>query len=445
MMTKIQRSKLIVVPLLLLALLVSACGKDNNASSGGASASPESGAAPSAASAESASPSPAQKPVTLEFSTNASGGTLEAFKEIVAGFNDSHPGITVELAELGKDFNTLMTARMANNDMPDLFSTAGWSVRRFGEYLLPLGDRAWASEVADSVKPVVTDAGGKLLALPMDIDVSGMIYSRTILQQLGLPVPETWEQFLAACEAIKKAGYTPIAVAGKEQSDIAGMLSRVSLSLLVQSGSGHKSAFEQGSFDWKEFGAVTDFVLNLKAQGYFNADYLTADKATIYSEFAKNNVAFAFQSNQTIAEIKKLNPDADVSMMRIPVGDGSAKPFLISGERDSVGVWKDTKHPEQALAFIDYLAQPDNVRKIAEAYSLPAGLNGVEVDLGTLQGVFDQYQDAPVSNHFDRQYLPNGMFTTLGNVGSGLLAGTMDAAQVIAAMSEDYTRLSNAK
>ncbi|MBB6633180.1 ABC transporter substrate-binding protein [Cohnella thailandensis] len=439
-MRKINRKTPIV--LLLLAMFVSACGNGNN--SADSASSPSGNAAPYESSSQPPSPS-AKSPVTLDFSTNASGGTLDAFKDIAERFNEEHEGITVEVAELGKDFNTLMTAKMASNDMPDLFSTAGWSVRRFGEYLLPLNDRAWASQVAEEIKPVVTDAGGNLLALPMDIDISGMVYNPSILQELGLSVPETWEQFLAACEAIKKAGYTPVAVAGKESSDIAGLMSRVSLSLLVQSNPDYKAAFEQGSFDWNQFAAVTDFVSNLKSKGYLNADYLTADKATIYSEFAKNKAAFAFQSNQTIAEIMKLNPDSRVSMMRIPVNGESSEPFLISGERDSVGVWKDTKHKEEALLFLDYLAQPDNVRKIAEAYSLPAGLSGVEANLGALQETFNQYEGAAVSNHFDRQYLPNGMFTTLGTVGSGLLSGTMDAGQVFSAMSEDYTRLTNAK
>jgi len=429
--------------LLAFTLIAAACG-DSDAGTPASNA-PDSGSTSTA----SASPSPAtstpQEPVTLDFTTNSSGGTLDAFKEIVAQFNKDHPGITVELAELGKDFNALMTAKMASNDLPDLFSTAGWSVRRFGEYLLPLNDREWAGQIADQIQPVVTNAAGHLVALPMDVDISGMVYNKALLQELGIAVPETWEQFLAACETIKKAGYTPIAVAGKETSDVAGLMSRIALSLLVQSHPGYKAEFEQGSFDWSQFGVVTDFVENLKAKGYLNADYLTADKATLYAEFARNKVVFAFQSNQTIAEIKKLNPAADVSMMRLPVQDTSTAPFLVSGERDSVGVWKDTKHPQEALTFIDYLAQPENVRKIAEAYSLPAGLKGVEVNLGALQDTFDQYQDAVVSNHFDRQYLPNGMFTTLGTVGSGFLSGTMDKQTVIKTMSEDYSRLSNAQ
>jgi len=425
-----------------LALVVAACGSNNgadNAASGSPAVSPS--AAATAAQPSSPSPAPSE-PVTLEYATNASGGTLNAIKAIAASFNAANgQNITVEVADLGKDFNTQMTARMANNDLPDLFSTGGWAVRRFGEYELPLNDRPWAAQLKNEIKSVVTDTAGNIVALPMDIDISGMVYNNALLQQLGIAVPETWEQFLAACEAIKKAGKTPVGIAGKDSGDVAGLIGRVALSLLIQSANSEKEAFKAGSFDWNKYAAVTDFVANLKSKGYLNADYLTADKPAVYAEFAKDNVAFAFQSNQTIAEVKKLNPNSDMSMMRIPVSDTTTQPFLISGERDSIGIWKDTKHPEAARAFVDYMARSENVKAIAETYSIPTALNGSEADLGDLQAAFNKFQDASVSNHFDREYLPNGMYSVIGTTSQGFLSDTMDAAAVIKTMSDEFARL----
>lgn len=441
MVNKKKVLPLLVLLLLSLTMIVAACA--NNSANNGSTSS--SNASNGQSGESSPSTAPAKELVNLDFSTNASGGTLEAIQAIVDQFNKENSVIHVELSALGKDFNTLMTAKMANNDLPDLFSTASWSVRRFGEYLLPLNDRSWAGQVNDQIKPVVTDANGNLTVLPLDIDISGVVYNQKMLQDLNIEVPQTWDQFLAACEAVKKAGHTPIAVAGKDSGDVAGLMSRIALSLLIQSNPSYKDDLNKGTFDWSKFSAVTDFVGNLKDKGYLNVDYLTSDKPTVYNEFAKGNVAFAFQSNQTIAEVKKLNPDAPISMMTLPVNDTTTQPFLISGERDSVGVWRDSKHKEEALTFLDYLAKPENVQKVAESYLLPAALNGVQVNLGDLQATFDQYSQAAVSNHFDRQYLPNGMFTTLGNVGTGFLSGTMDAGQVESTMKDDYTRLNNAK
>lgn len=382
------------------------------------------------------------EPVTLDFATNASGGTLEAYKKIAADFTAQNPNIKVEVNGISKDYEALMNARMASGDLPDLWTTHGWSVRKYAEYLRPLNDQPWAASLEEAIKPIVTDKQGQLYVLPFDIDLSGMIYNEAALAQLKLDVPKTWEQFLAACEAIKQAGLTPVHIGGKDTSDVAGFISRLSLSLLVENTDhSYKKELEDGTFDWSRFSTVSDFVLNLKAKGYLNVDHLTADKTATYQAFAQNKAVFAFQSNQSISEIKKLNPDAKVSMMRLPTSGPGAEPFLISGERDAVGVWSKTPHEKETLQLLAFMARPENVTAVASAYSLPAALKGVKVDLGPLQAAFDGFDGTKVSNHFDRQYLPNGMWNTLKTVGPGLLSGDIKPDEAASAMKKDYDRL----
>jgi len=433
--------RLLSVVCTLSALLIAACGSPA-VSESPSEAPPAADNGTNAAAPETKEEAPA-KPVTLEFASNAKESTLEAYAAIAERFREEHPHITVEVVGVPKDFEAQMNARMANNDLPDLWTTHGWAVRKYGEYLLPLNDQPWIGGLVDEIKPIVTDeATGNVYALPLDVDLSGLIYNRKLLDELNLEVPETWEQFLAASETIKNAGYTPIHLGGKDTSDVAGFVSRISLSLLApneQAAAGRQLL--DGTFDWSEFRAVTDFILQLKEKGYLNVDHLTADKAATYAAFAENKAAFAFQSNQSIYEILKLNPEAQVSMMRLPVSGEGAEPFLISGERNAVGVWKDTPHREEALLFLEFLAKPEHVSAIAATYSLPAAFEGVEVELGELAAAFRAFESVPVSNHFDREYLPNGMWNTLKSVGPGLLSGEMDSERAAAVMKEDYDRL----
>lgn len=421
------------------AFLLSACGASSEGSvPGSAAANPPETQSPSA---EPSATKPT--PVTLEFASNAKESTLEAFGAIAAAFHEQYPHITVEVVGVPKDFEAQMNARMANNDLPDVWSTHGWAVRKYAEYLRPLNDQAWVDRLVPEIVPIVTDeANGNLYAMPFDVDLSGMIYNEALLEELGIGPPETWEQFLAACEKIKNAGRTPIHIGGKDTSDVAGFLGRLSLSLLAPSPTSPFAAqLKDGSFDWSRFDAVSEFVLALKERGYLNVDHLTADKQATYQAFAKNEAAFAFQSNQSIYEIAKLNPEAKVTMMRLPVAEGAGEPFLISGERNAVGVWKDTPHAEEALLFLDFMTRPEHVSAVAATYSLPAAFEGVEVELGALNDVFAKYDNVPVSNHFDREYLPNGMWNTLKAVGPGLLSGEMNAEQAAKEMKEEYDRL----
>ena len=380
---------------------------------------------------------------TLEFAIKETGSTLEAYEAIVDAFNESHPEINVEIVSYGKDYQALMKTKMAANDLPDLFTTHGWAVALYGDYLYPLNDRSWTEHLLPEIRSTVTDYDGHVVALPMDIDITGLICNDDVLAASGVGArPENLPEFLEACEKIKAAGYTPIHIAGKDSSDVAGLFSRLSLSILTMSEKqNYAKELLDGTFDWTKYDEIGSFVLSLVENGYTNVDYLTADKSGTYRGLAQNKVAFAFQSNLTMAEVRKLNPEANVSMMEIPGYSEDDSSFLISGERDAVGVWKDSKNLDAALVFIDYLAEPENVLLIAEAYSLPPSMDNAEVTDPGILAILDQIDGSTVTNHFDRQYLPDGMWNTLKVYSTSVLSGESTVSEGSELMRNDYVRL----
>ena len=60
----------------------------------------------------------------IEIATYLTGDTLEAYKEVIAGF-ESETGVKVTLDEYGEDYENTMKIRMASNDLPDVFETHG--------------------------------------------------------------------------------------------------------------------------------------------------------------------------------------------------------------------------------------------------------------------------------------------------------------------------------
>lgn len=380
--------------------------------------------------------------VNLEFAVKETGLTLEAYQSIVDKFNAENENIHIDIVSYGKDYGSLLKAKMASNDLPDLWTTHGWAVFLYGEYLLPLNEQTWTGDLIPEIKPTMTDLNGNIVALPLDIDISGMIYNKTILDELSIEIPTNQDEFITACEKIKKAGYTPVHIAGKNASDVAGLVSRVSLSTLTTSNTqNYANQLYNATFDWSNYNQVSDFLLSLVNNGYTNVDYLTADKSGTYNGLAQDKVAFAFQSNATLAEVVKINPNTKVAMMKIPgytVGD---KPFLISGERDAVGIWKDTKHKEEALEFLNYLAKPENVLAVSEAYALPPSMIGIESNVESINNLLKELDGTQVTNHFDREYLPNGMWSTLKAFGPAVLSGEVTPDEGSNWMEEEYNRL----
>ena len=103
---------------------------------------------------------------TLEFAIKETGSTLEAYEAIVEAFNEANPDIKVEIVSYGKDYQALMKTKMAANDLPDLFTTHGWAVALYGDYLYPLNERNWAEHLLPEIRSTVTDYDGSIVADP---------------------------------------------------------------------------------------------------------------------------------------------------------------------------------------------------------------------------------------------------------------------------------------
>jgi raffinose/stachyose/melibiose transport system substrate-binding protein len=113
--------------------------------------------------------------------------------------------------------------------------------------------------------------------------------------------------------------------------------------------------------------------------------------------------------------------------MPIPAATDADQPSLIAGERLAVGVWKDSDHKSAALKLLNFLAQDENVKKLAEASGSPAGVTGPTPNLGDIQASLTKYASVRTFPYFDRAYLPNGMWDVMCATNADILAGKSDA------------------
>jgi raffinose/stachyose/melibiose transport system substrate-binding protein len=371
--------------------------------------------------------------------TNSSGGTYDAVESIVNEFTKLHPGVEIEFSSQGSDYEALMKAKMAANDLPDVFATHGWSVNRYSEYLFPLNGEEWYPDLVDEIISVISDEDGNVYTLPLNVDKAGIIYNYRVLEEIGCKIPVTWDEFLSCCDVAKTKGYTPVYLAGKDEGKIAGILNILFNSFLVSDDSNsHADDLKSGNVEASVFEPVLDFITTLKDNGYFNVDYVTADSITIPEKLAGGEVLFAMESNSTMADAYALNPDATLSMMPVPAVDQEVEPFLTGGEKEAYGVWKDSKNKELALALLDYMAQPENIEKVSAGSGMPVSMKNAANDLGKIQESYDTFSAVRVLNKFDRECFPNGMWSTMKTVGSALVAGNVSSKEASEMFFFDY-------
>lgn len=165
----------------------------------------------------SVSPSLSQEPVTLTVmhwdAVQVPGTTW--WDDIVNGFQEAHPGVTIEtnFVAFGQYLTTLATMT-AGDSLPDVF---------YGHVkAAELGRAGLAIDYRDVVDQEFLDQfypgpirqftfdDGAVYALPWTAQMFGVFVNDRIMNELGLTVPETWDELIAMVPTIRDAGMTPM-------------------------------------------------------------------------------------------------------------------------------------------------------------------------------------------------------------------------------------------
>ena len=147
---------------------------------------------------------------------------VDAYEKLLATFKSQNPGIeVVQTAHRSTEYNTVLSAALSGGSGPDVFQSRAYGgLETFAQsgYMEPLdnlvpelrnfsdGSRLGATSVSD----------GKIYGVPFASQTNVVYYNQDMYSQLGLSVPKTWDQFKANCEAIRRAGITPIGNGGKD-------------------------------------------------------------------------------------------------------------------------------------------------------------------------------------------------------------------------------------
>ncbi len=382
--------------------------------------------------------------LTLMINFQATEAITAAFEGVIDDFHNEQDEISISLIPGTSDYEALMKSKMATNDLPDMWSTHGWSVLRYSEYLTPLEDQEWAGRLHPAIEPVITDDEGHIFVLPLDVDMAGIAYNKTVVENAGIDVADiqTWADLFSAMEKVKNSGVTPVHIGGKDNWTIGNFFDWAAPALYVTDKKNYSGdELLAGDFDTEKWELLAGLMKEMNDKGYLNVDNLTSTYGDSARALAVGDAAFTFLGNYVLAEAWTFDPDADLGFFPVPAYYPGDSPSLISGERTTIGVWKDTANADACKTFLAFLARPENAAKIATANAIPAGLSDSISDTGKLNADYESWVDAPAFPYFDRAFLPSGMWDTMCSTGGGILSGDMTPSDAAEKMKEDFTRM----
>jgi raffinose/stachyose/melibiose transport system substrate-binding protein len=378
--------------------------------------------------------------VRIEVQTNlgATDPILETLTGITDEFEAENPEITVDLVPSTDTYEADIKVRLASGDIPDVWNTHGWSLLRYQEFLEPLDGQPWAEHFNPALAAAMAE-DDHFYALPFDTDIAGIVYSVAALEEAGVdPSALTdWNAFGDALEALKDAGITPISSSGKDSWFAGNVVD------FMASGAFSDTEFEgflAGEFQEAPYAALLDEIATWREADYFNPDYASATMDDLGRALAEGRTGFVMAQNYMVATALGFAPNAQLGYIPIPSDHGT--PYLVGGEGRAFGVWKDSPNKEQALAYLDFLSQPENISAMATTIGAAPGLTNADSELGALQDSYDRFVaggEYPLLPYFDRVYLPNGMWDTMVTTTDSIITGQAKTPDAVRRMSSDFS------
>lgn len=376
----------------------------------------------------------------LDFITGMATGSvhLKTLQAITNEFQKENPGVTINLIPASQDFTQDIKVRLAAKNAPDLWNTHGWSRDRYANFLEPLQGRSWAKSMKSLGDTAFKTNDGKFYALPLDIQVTGVLYNKDVLSKVGVDPNKlnSWDEFNDACSKVKAAGLTCVVSGGKDTA-IAGDMADLTASSWY--GESELKKLKEGTFDTSVYEKQTGMIEKWAKSGYFNKDYTSATQDDIEKLMANGQAAFYFRSNLHSAQIETFNPNVNLGFMATPSPNG--KRYVTIGEDWAVGASKTGKNKEIALKYIDFLAKKDNMTKLTKMTNNDSALEGIDVNLGKINETYNYWvkeQKTKTVPFFDRIYLPDGMWDTLCKSTDGVITGQLDAKSAADQMNTNF-------
>ncbi|TCT20495.1 carbohydrate ABC transporter substrate-binding protein (CUT1 family) [Melghiribacillus thermohalophilus] len=295
--------------------------------------------------------------VTLKFWVFGSAG----YEQLAEEYMEDHPDVNIEInhSEMNDLHNNLFTSISAGSGAPDITMIEVSAIAKFME----AQDRFYnlydfgAEDIKDQYldwkwNMAESPDGSYLIGLPTDIGPTTMFYRTDVFEEAGLPTDpdevssmfQTWEDFFEIGKQIKAETGKPIVDgpellynALRDQAD--QQYFNENDELIIEGNSAVKEAY--------------DFTARLIEEGLVGQNELWTPEWG--NAMADGSYGVLLAPSWMVANVKENAPDASGKwrITTMPEGAGNWGGSYIA-------IPKESEHPEEAYAFIEWLVSPEN-------------------------------------------------------------------------------------
>ncbi|NUU60081.1 ABC transporter substrate-binding protein [Paenibacillus agri] len=365
-----RTAKLSVTAMLLMSIILTACGKEDAAENGNASKSDV---------------------VKIEFFQQQGEEAIQnAYHEIIADFTKENPNIVINMNTV-PDPVKVLTSRFATNDIPPLFTDFPTQLQ-FKEkvkngYIENLSDQPFIKDVNEKYLDMTAADDGGYYSLPYARNYMAVYYNIDLFEQNNVNIPTTYAEFIEACKLFQSKGITPLYLPLKDvghifqATNIAFAPGGVEEMVKVANGEGQVEGNQ----------VFLEFAKKLKElTQYANKDAFGVSAQMMQEAFANGQAAMIISGSYGRGNIKLANPNLKFGAFPLP-NDTVDTTTALSGVNASLSISAKAKPEEKeaALTFLKYIARPEVAQKWSDLSGEPSIIKGTTYGDQYLQPILD--------------------------------------------------------
>lgn len=302
-------------------------------------------------------------------------GNFEALVEVQNDFNEFYPNFNLEIQNVGRSD---MPDFFENNPNLDIFMTSntrGYPV----DHCVDLTAAGVDVSAADPDVIEGNKLGGTLYTIPMSLTLKGVVVNKTLLQNEGLSVPETWPEFLEVLEALKQKGYTPIQ--GPDAA-VATLCNNMAMVMLAQDSALLQAVQSGDAAGASALDAAFQRLEELTDKGYIsaavNAEYPDDNYDGAILKFFEGNVPFWVCNTENVSGMKKRESKSEAfsanpfeyEFVYAPTGENGAYKYVEPWYGFAVNT--DSTQQDYAIEFLRFLARREELDTLASVKGVPS-------------------------------------------------------------------------
>lgn len=315
------------------------------------------------------------------------GGQNAQIERLNAQFQKEYPSITIKrVAKSFTDLNTTLKLAVSDDKAPDVvqanqgYPVMGQLVK--GGLLRPLDGYAGAYGWEGRYSPTLlqlnrfsadgqTFGSGNLYGLSQVGELVGVYYNKQKLRDLGLAVPQTFEDFERALATAKQQGETPIQFGNLDKWPGIHEFQAVQNEMATRDGL-RAFVFGQGnaSFSTDDNEQTAATLQSWVDKGYFTPGFNGVGYDDATAQFSKGEGVFCITGTWLAPDIEPAM-GKDLGFFLVPPASGGELTTL-GGEGLPFAITSRSANPEAAAAYIDFITNPNATKVIAETGGLPA-------------------------------------------------------------------------